>query len=163
MKVLEALNHDWKEGEEVYVVCYSLSLLSKSDNFMAQKPYKVVKGKVVKINRDIYPTWRALHIELEVNDGLEKDISAYKNNLIGAMEQENRFGEKMYLHQEFCENKFFTEKEAQEYLHNENVNWNIYISKKANKNACHIKKMRKAIDELEKENIALQEQLILSK
>lgn len=163
MKVIEALNHDWKEGEEVYVVCYSLCLLSKRDNFMAQKPYKVVKGKVVKINRDNYPTWRALHIELEVNDGLERTFRAYKNSSIGAMEDTNRFGELTYHHQEFCENKFFTEKEAQEYLDNEIANWNIYISQKANKNASNIKKMGKAIKELEKENIDLQEQVILSK
>jgi hypothetical protein len=72
MEVSEVLNHDWKEGEEVYVVCHSLCLISKKDDLMGEKPYKVVKGKVSKVARDIHPNWQYLEVELKVKDGLKK-------------------------------------------------------------------------------------------
>lgn len=155
MKVQDVLAHDWKVGDEIYVVCYSYcDKVPKNKTFMSSKPYKVVKKKIKSIEiDDDCDRYKYISFELVGDEGLKGDKRAYINYTMSAMVNYDAKGNpKSYNHQKFCDNKFLTEDEANKYFENEVEKWNLFVANKMNKNAAEIKRLKKRIEEMEKEN-----------
>ena len=133
MKVQEALDHDWQVGEKLWEVYYKYNseITTRGGIFRTRQPVGVIEITVTKAERRKAETgwFESINIELNADWGLDEDDNCYINTCIGGMITYRSSGGSYYSNKEFCQDKFFTKKEAEKRYKAAVKTWNKKVER----------------------------------
>lgn len=146
MTVKEAIEHDWKVGEKLWEVYFSLE-----ENIPGKKPLGIIEVEVTKVERNDKWKDRYEYVELRLNGdfNLNDDDNFSDNNVLSAIVNHYKWGD-VYDHQDFCVCKFFTKEEAEKRLKSEVKKWNNHLKEYKKNLKYDLEEAKKELEDIEK-------------
>ena len=128
MKVIDALEHDWKVGEKLWEVCFVYSRVIPAKHGY---PVGVVEVEVENVERhkEYANEWEAVKIKLNGDFPADiKDNVTYSSTILDAMVEHQPVND-VYIHQNFCDYKYFSKAAAEASYKKEIKRWNECVDR----------------------------------
>lgn len=160
----EVLEHDWKVGEKIWVVCYKLNkeITRCKGTFMTEQPVGIVEAEITGIKEHHkYPTHEYISLGYKANWPVsKKEILANKSTCLCAMINYEPYGN-LYDHKQFCIDKFFKKSDAEKRLKVAIKQWNKKVENFKKVQQEKLIQAKKKYEQLMKEsNVDYSEQFI---
>ena len=159
----EVLEHNWKAGEKIWVVCYKYNktITRSNGTFMGEQPVCVVEAEVTGVGEhDKYPSWEYISLNYKANWPVKKDELTYKSTCLCAMVNYNPYKIR-YEHKQFCIDKFFKKSDAEKRLKVAIKQWNSKVENFKKAQQDKLATAKKKYEQLMKEsNVDFSEQFI---
>jgi hypothetical protein len=141
----EALEHDWKIGEKVYVVCHMYDFAM--DLGHCDKPIGVVETTVSDIKKRFNELSRYIEIHFNNKDfpktAIDSDKEMISFLIFGFWKGERTPNTDKYHHKQFCIDKFLTKEEAEKRYKQSVKTWNAAIEREIEKRKQRVRKASK--------------------
>lgn len=145
----DVLEHDWKPGEKIWVVCYKYNneITRCKGFFMTEQPVAIVEATITGIEEhNKYQTHEYISLKYKADWPVKKDKLAYKSTCLCAIVNYDTY-KISYGHKQFCVDKFFKKSDAEKRLKVAIKQWN---NKVENFKKAQQEKLIKAQKELNK-------------
>ena len=147
MTTKEVFEHDWKEGEKVWLVYYKYNrdITEKNGMFMTKQPAGVIEATVKKIEwsgREYLP-FKNITIELDAD---WKNEPVYSDTFISVSIYYDR--PQKYSDSKWCVDKFFNKKDAEKRYKVAVKNWNKKVIKFQDNQRAKIEKAKQEYEKL---------------
>ena len=123
----DVLEHEWKAGEKIWVVCYKYNreITTHKGIFNSEQPVGIVEAEITGIEKhNKYPTHEYISLNYKANWPVNKEKElAYKSTCLCAMVNYRPSGN-WYDHSQFCVDKFFKKSDAEKRLKVAIKQWN---------------------------------------